>query len=117
MNYQIIFEKKALEDINKIKNSGRKVDLKKLDVIFANRYLEAYHAYKAGQRARKSWQISFEAKNKDLLLMQHLLLGMNAHINLDLGIAAAQTVESTQDIKTLHNDFNKINEVYEIEGE
>jgi toxin YoeB len=34
MNYQIIFEKKALEDINKIKNSGRKVDLKKLDVIF-----------------------------------------------------------------------------------
>lgn len=85
--------------------------MEKLDVIFANRYLEAYDAYKAGLKARKSWQISFEAKNNNLLLMQHLLLGMNAHINLDLGIAAAQTIDANQDIKSLQKDFNKINEV------
>jgi len=33
MNYQIIFEKKALDDIFKIKKSGQKSDLKKLDAI------------------------------------------------------------------------------------
>jgi hypothetical protein len=35
---------------------------------------------------------------------------MNAHINLDLGIAAARTVTSTE-LPSLHNDFNKINEI------
>lgn len=85
--------------------------MEKLDVIFANRYLEAYDAYKTGLKARKSWHISFEAKDNNLLLMQHLLLGMNAHINLDLGIAAAQTIPNNEDITALQNDFNKINEV------
>ncbi len=35
---------------------------------------------------------------------------MNAHINLDLGIAAALTV-GNQPLVTIQNDFNKINEI------
>jgi toxin YoeB len=34
MSYTIIFEKKALFDIDKISKSGKKIDLKKLDSIF-----------------------------------------------------------------------------------
>ncbi|MDX1811597.1 MAG: DUF5995 family protein [Gammaproteobacteria bacterium] len=40
----------------------------------------------------------------------HLMLGMNAHINLDLGIAAAQTVPPAE-LPELKNDFDKINNV------
>jgi hypothetical protein len=36
-------------------------------------------------------------------------MGMNAHINLDLGIAAAET--SKNNIDDLENDFKKINEI------
>ena len=42
--------------------------------------------------------------------MQHLLLGINAHINLDLGIAAAQTTGDDA-LADFEQDFNKINEV------
>jgi hypothetical protein len=39
-----------------------------------------------------------------------VLLGMNAHINLDLGLAAADTVPG-RDIGTLQQDFERINDV------
>ena len=37
-------------------------------------------------------------------------MGMNAHINLDLGIAAAETVPP-EELSDLKGDFNKINQV------
>ncbi|MGB0949593.1 MAG: DUF5995 family protein [Marinirhabdus sp.] len=40
--------------------------------------------------------------------MQQLLLGINAHINLDLGIAVAETVGDDGDLAGFKNDFNKI---------
>jgi hypothetical protein len=42
--------------------------------------------------------------------LQHLLWGINAHINLDLGIAAVKTI-GDQPIEGLKNDFDKINAV------
>ena len=82
-----------------------------LDVIFAKRYLDAYDAYQNNQPLTDSWKRTFElAEDSWLTVIQHLLLGMNAHINLDLGIAAAE-VEKGQNIESLHNDFNKINEI------
>jgi hypothetical protein len=44
------------------------------------------------------------------VVLQHLLLGMNAHINLDLGIAAAECAPG-ESIHALETDFNTINEV------
>ena len=83
--------------------------MERLDVIFANRYLEAYHNYKNNEETSKSWLAAFdEADNYWIIVLQHLLLGMNAHINLDLGIAAA-TVSEGHDINNLKGDFDRIN--------
>jgi hypothetical protein len=85
--------------------------MEKLDVFFANRYLEAYTQFISGQKPTASWQTAFDAAASDkLTVLQHLLLGINAHINLDLGIAAAK-VSTPETIAQLSNDFNKVNDV------
>jgi hypothetical protein len=82
--------------------------MERLDVIFANRYLAALEAYQAGRRPTRSWVAAFDAaRGGNLLILQHLLLGMNAHINLDLGIAAAQTAPG-RDLPGLQHDFREI---------
>ena len=43
--------------------------------------------------------------------MQHLLVGMNAHINLDLGIAAATVAPTPAELQALWPDFKTINQV------
>ena len=85
--------------------------MERLDVVFANRYLDAYAKYQKGEPISKSWELAFyETKNPKRIVLQHLLLGMNAHINLDLGIAAA-SISTPANIEDLQGDFNKINEV------
>ena len=85
--------------------------MEKLDVVFAKRYIDAYFAWKQDETVTSSWEKAFsQAEDKKLLVTQHLLLGMNAHINLDLGIAAAE-VSTGNRIEELENDFNKINEI------
>jgi hypothetical protein len=86
--------------------------MERLDVIFANRYLAAYFTYKEGNKPSISWENAFEAaKNQKLLILQHLLLGINAHINLDLGIAVSETMGPQGDLQNIHDDFNKINAI------
>lgn len=85
--------------------------MEKLDVIFAGRYLDALEAWKNGKTCTKSWQKAFDAAKADKIsVIQHLLCGINAHINLDLAIAAAQTMEG-QDIQHLKKDFEMINAI------
>ena len=85
--------------------------MERLDVIFANRYIDAYDRQARGETHTLSWQTTFSAAPRsDLSVLQHLLLGMNAHINLDLGIAAA-TVSPGSQLDSLHGDFDRINEV------
>ncbi len=85
--------------------------MEKLDVHFANRYLEAYSQFEAGKKPALSWQTAFDAAVTDkLTVLQHLLLGINAHINLDLGIAAAK-ISTPETIAALANDFNRVNGV------
>ena len=75
-----------------------------LDVNFANRYLEAFELQKKGGQPTLSWKLAFEkCQTWRPIALQHLLLGMNAHISLDLGIAAAETMKgkNLQDIKIL----------------
>ncbi|WP_176560053.1 DUF5995 family protein [Brevibacillus dissolubilis] len=85
--------------------------MERLDVIFANRYLTALDAYLNGKPCSKSWLVAFRAaEQKQQIILQHLLLGMNAHINLDLGIAAAETCPGDQ-IESLHDDFMAINTI------
>ena len=55
-----------------------------------------------------SWAVSFEAAGDQLAIIQHILLGMNAHINLDLAMAAALVMED-KEIMDLEVDFHKVN--------
>lgn len=84
--------------------------MKTLDVIFASRYLTAFQNYTSGNGdVSQAWQTAFEAaKNDKLLVIQHLFMGMNAHINLDLGIAAFKT-GLPDELPLLKNDFDLIN--------
>jgi hypothetical protein len=82
-----------------------------LDVVFANRYLEAFEQYHNNREPTRSWQLTFETSRRWWpIVLQHLLLGMNAHINLDLGIAAARTSPGDA-LHDLKGDFNKINDI------
>lgn len=85
--------------------------MERLDVNFANRYLQAWEAYTTKQPCSNAWCFVFDAcDSKSSVVLQHLLLGINTHINLDLAIAAAETSpgDSIHDLRT---DFEKINDV------
>ena len=85
--------------------------MERIDVNFATRYLDAYDAYYSGRPCSASWKFTFDCcANESLVVIQHLLLGVNTHINLDLAIAAAVTAPGTG-INDLQKDFNKINGV------
>lgn len=85
--------------------------MEKLDVVFANRYLEAYDAYYTGKECSASWKFAFDATHDyKPMVIHHLFLGMNAHIGLDLGLAAA-TIAPGKSIHSVQNDFNKINSI------
>ena len=83
--------------------------MERLDVIFARRYIDAFESYRSSRMPTQSWFYAFETTERWWpIVLQHLLLGMNAHINLDLGIAAARSVTAEQ-LPALKNDFDKIN--------
>jgi hypothetical protein len=94
--------------------AGRFEDPKRmtrLDVIFAGRYLNAYARNQRGERPTRAWQYAFDvATTGQALILQDLLLGINAHINLDLGIAAAEACPQVQ-YPPLKRDFAMINTV------
>jgi hypothetical protein len=50
------------------------------------------------------------ADNRSLIVLQHLLLGMNAHISLDLGISTA-AVADRSDPLSIKADFLRINAI------
>lgn len=85
--------------------------MEKLDMIFAQRYLNAYNSYFSKQACSLSWQFAFDGcADNSLIVLQHLLLGINTHINLDLAIAAAE-VAPGDSINALKNDFYHINDL------
>src|SRR5690606_4324484 len=57
------------------------------------------------------WSASFElVNNQTLLILQHLLLGMNAHIALDLGVATAEIADGNL-TESLKRDFFRLNHI------
>ena len=85
----------------------------RLDTIFANRFLDAWHDDGQGDGPTGPWNAAFDALDRDdLMVVQHLALGMNAHIILDLGVAAAETMaERDEPLEALEADFLRINDV------
>lgn len=83
----------------------------RLDVVFATRYLDALDTFRADGRPTRSWLTTFEAASRwRPLILQHLLVAINAHINLDLGIAAATTAPGDS-IHGMRRDFERVNEI------
>jgi len=85
--------------------------MERLDVRFARYYLDALDARATAEGPSRAWARTFEAAARwRPLVLQHLLLGMNTHINLDLGIAAVE-VTTEQRLPALKRDFNRINQI------
>jgi len=95
-------------------NTGRFDDgarMEQFDVTFANRYLNALQRFRLNEPPSRCWLVAFEAAASwRPLILQHLLLGINAHINFDLGIAAAQIAPGAQ-LPLLKHDFDEINAI------
>lgn len=80
-------------------------DLEATIVAFANRYLAARHGFRCRQEVGRAWTEAFAAaRSRSLTVLQHLLLAFNAHINVDLGAAVAETGLGEA-------DFDRVNEI------
>ena len=86
--------------------------MERFDVTFANRYLAALDSDEHGDMPlTRSWELALRAATAARpLILQHLLVAINAHVNLDLGIAAAVTAPGGT-IFELRRDFDRINEI------
>ncbi|MCT2593854.1 DUF5995 family protein [Streptomyces sp. N2-109] len=90
-------------------DDGARMD--RFDTLFGNRYFDAYDAWHRDRSGPRCWRESFGLlDDADTVIVQHLLLGVNAHINLDLAIAAARTSPG-EAIHALRRDFLLINEI------
>ena len=76
---------------------------------FASRYTRAWRQEIPRPRC---WQASWDvADNGNLLIVQQLLLGINAHVNYDLPQAAAEVARETGDLASVRKDFDAVNGV------
>ena len=100
-------EIKAAIEAKKFEDPDR---MEKMDVIFANLYIQAYRDYAKGLTVSESWKSAFKSAKSNLAIVQHIMLGMNAHINLDLSVAAASVVSGAK-ILDLKHDFMVVNEI------
>ena len=87
-------------------DDGPRMD--RFDTVFASRYLEALRQHGRGEGCCCAWRVVFDASAR-VRPMQHLFLGMGAHIGLDLPIAAAQV--GGPDTEALGRDFERINDI------
>jgi len=88
--------------------------LERLDVVFASRYFAALNGYfhpGAYPAPSQCWRVAFDgATHADPIIIQHMIAGVNAHIDLDLGIAAEEIAPGAA-LPSLHADFNTVNAV------
>lgn len=84
-------------------------------VCFGNLYRRALLAYEEGhlEEVPKSWQIAFDAaRDQTGLVLQHLILGINAHINHDLALALGE-VGIGADRDARYRDHARVNTILE----
>lgn len=87
--------------------------MRQLDIVFANYYFDSLFSelHYETNTPSQSWKVTFDAADDpSIVLIQHLLVGMNAHISLDLGIATAIIAEGNLS-EELKHDFFLLNSV------
>ena len=86
--------------------------MERFDVAFAVRYFDAVNGhFHPGQfpKPTRSWQVTFDGAHRPQpIIVQHMFVGVVAHILLDLGIVAR---EISPRLPIFRNDFNTINAV------
>ncbi|MFB7338139.1 DUF5995 family protein [Streptomyces adustus] len=88
---------------------GARMD--RFDTLFGNRYFDAYDAWRRDRSGPRCWRETFGLlDDADTVIVQHLILGVNAHINLDLAVAAARTGPGKA-VHALRHDFLLINDI------
>ena len=110
--FAYLYRRTTAEILKEIELGGfdNNEQLEQMDVAFANLYLHAYKNYKNAKLVSKSWEFAFINANETLTILQHLMLGVNAHINLDLGIATSATMKG-KNVLDIETDFNKVNDI------
>ena len=89
--------------------------LARLDVVFANLYLDALRAWAAAPaKTPKAWLPLFAARAAQRIApIQFALAGMNAHINRDLPVAIVTTWQELKlqlrENSPEHGDYEKVN--------
>jgi hypothetical protein len=82
-------------------------------LTFSQRYFDALNAHfhpTDHKGPTHVWQWAFDGvAHQEPIIFQHLLMAVCAHINLDLGIAAAQVGAGA--MEDLHDDFNMVNAI------
>jgi len=85
--------------------------MRKLDVVFFNRYLEALYLWRRGRVPTLPWKVTLDTVgDRRAIVLQHLLLAMNAHIDLDLGVATADAIPP-EELDDFERDFDTMNGV------
>ncbi|MEP7112820.1 MAG: DUF5995 family protein [Ilumatobacteraceae bacterium] len=108
---------RARADAGRFENRER---MERFASTFAERYLAAYRAWQTNRPMTASWKLAFDtASIRRPVVLQHLVLGMSAHINLDLGVVAAgMGRDMPGGLASMRSDFDLINGVLsdELEG-
>ncbi len=81
--------------------------------VFATEFATRYtRAWRQEIPRPKCWQASWDVANDgNLLIVQQLLLGINAHVNYDLPQAVAEVARETGDLAGVRKDFDAVNDV------
>ena len=76
---------------------------------FASHYVTAADDH---LRAARCWRACWDvADDQRLLIVQHLLLGINAHVNYDLSRAVVEIADERGDLLSIRHDFDVVNDV------
>jgi len=85
--------------------------MERLAAIFAGRYFDALAHYTAHQSTPLCWTEAFHAASDwRPIVVQHLLLGINAHINYDLAIAVVLTAPADE-LPSMRHDYDLFNDI------
>ncbi len=85
--------------------------MSKFDAAFANAYFTAYDQYRKRRRPSLAWQFAFDrTASGRLIVLQDLVVAINAHINLDLGVVAGTAFPPPR-LNGFHDDFDRINDI------
>jgi Family of unknown function (DUF5995) len=90
--------------------------LQQLDVLFANKFFDAYDAAAGAGEVPQCWAPLFDARHDPRIApLQFALAGMNAHIGHDLAIGVVETCQALNVVPSAdcpqHVDYDAVNAI------